>query len=89
MKKYFYKEKSNVAWEGFLTTKFSLLIDTRSSTDNIFHGSVRVVGKGNLLQIGKATESSSSDFTCYVFGFSNAVAHLATGNPDKISTIGK
>ena len=31
MKKYFYKENSDVAWEDFLTTKFALWIDTRSS----------------------------------------------------------
>ena len=34
LKKYFYKENSDVTWEEFLTTKFALWIDTRSSTDN-------------------------------------------------------
>ena len=29
LKKYFYKENSNVTWEDFLTTKFGLWIDTR------------------------------------------------------------
>ena len=28
LKKYFYKEQSNVIWDKFLTTKFGLLIDT-------------------------------------------------------------
>ena len=31
IKKYFYREHSNVTWEEFLTTKFRLWIDTRSS----------------------------------------------------------
>ena len=32
LKIYFYKEHSNVTWEEFITTKFRLWIDTRSST---------------------------------------------------------
>ena len=34
LKKYFYKEHSNVTWEEFLTTKFGWRIDKCSSTDN-------------------------------------------------------
>ena len=45
MEKYFYGEHSNVTWEEFLTTKFGLWIDTRLSTDNTLHGSVRTVEK--------------------------------------------
>ena len=41
LRKYFYKEQSNVAWEEFLTTKYELWIDTRSSTDNTLQGSDR------------------------------------------------
>ena len=41
LRKYFYKEQSNVAWEEFLTTKYGLWIDTRSSTDNTLQGSDR------------------------------------------------
>ena len=40
IKKYFYREHSNVAWEEFLTTKFRLWIDTRLSTDNTHHVTV-------------------------------------------------
>ena len=40
LKKYCYREHSNVTWEEFLTTKFALWIDTRSSIDNTFHGTV-------------------------------------------------
>ena len=59
LKKYFYKENSDVTWEKFLTTKFALWIDTRSSTNNILHGSGRAVEKsGILLQIKKAPETS-------------------------------
>ena len=39
LKKHFYKEHSNVTWKEFLTTKFGLWIDTRSSTSNTLHGS--------------------------------------------------
>ena len=45
IKKYFYREHSNVIWEEFLITKFGLWIDTRSSTDNTLHGSGRTVKK--------------------------------------------
>ena len=52
LSKYFYKENSDATWEDFLTTKFALWIDTRSSIDNTLHGSGRAVEKsGILLQI--------------------------------------
>ena len=51
-RKYFYKEISDVTREDFLTAKFPLWIDTRSSIDNTLHGSGRTVEKsGILLQI--------------------------------------
>ena len=54
IKKYFYKENFDVTLEEFLTTKFELCIDTRSSTNNTLHGSSRTVEKsGILLQIEK------------------------------------
>ena len=41
-----------MTWEEFLITKSGLWIDTRSGTDNTFHGSGRAVEKsGILLQI--------------------------------------
>ena len=59
LKKYFYKENSDVTWEGFLMTKFALWIDTRLSTNSILHGSGSTVEKsGKLLQIQKAPEAS-------------------------------
>ena len=89
-KKYFYKEHSDVTWEEFLTTKFRLWIDTRSSTDNTLHGSGRTVEKsGILLQIEKAPETSDGDLTCYVFSFENAVAQISVTNPSGILTIDK
>ena len=45
LKRYFYKENSNVTWERFLTTKFGFWKDTRSSTDNTLYGSGRAVEK--------------------------------------------
>ena len=65
LKMYLYKEHSNVTWEEFLTTKFGLWIDTRSSTDNTLHGSGKAVEKsGILLQTEEAPEASNGDLTC-------------------------
>ena len=45
LKKYFYKENSDVTWEDFLTTKFALWTDKLSRIDNTFHCIGRVVEK--------------------------------------------
>ena len=64
LKKYFYKESFDVTWKDFLTTKFALWIDARSSIDNTLHGSGRAVEKsGILVQIEKAPETSG-DLAC-------------------------
>ena len=90
LKKYFYREHSNVTWKEFLTTNFGLWIDTRSSTDNTLHGSGRVVEKsGILLQIEKISETGNGDLTCYVFSFEDAVAHVSVTYPSGILTIEK
>ena len=90
LKIYFYKEHSDVTWEDFLTTKFGLWIDTRSSTDNTLHGSGRAVGKiGILLQIEKAPETNNGHLTCYAFILEDAVAHLSVTDPSGILTIEK
>ena len=90
VKKYFYREHSNVTWEESLTTKFGLWIDTRSSTNNTLHGSGRAVEKcGILLQIEKATEASNGDLTCCVFSLEDAVVHLGVTDPNGILTIEK
>ena len=90
LKKYFYKENSNVTWKEFLTTKFRKWIDTRSSTDNMLYGSSRAVGKsGILLQIEKEPETSDGDVTCYVCSLKDVVTHLAVTNPTEILTIEK
>ena len=79
-----------MTWEDFLTTKFGLWIDTRSSTDNTLHGSGRAVEKsGILLQIQKAPEASNGDLTCYVFSLEDAVAHMSVTNPSGILTTEK
>ena len=88
LKKFFYKENSNMTCEEFLTTKFSLWIDTQSSIDNTLHGSSREVDKVIFLQIEKATEASD-DLMCYVFNLEDAVAHLSVTNPSGILTIEK
>ena len=80
IKKYFYREHSNVTWEEFLT---------RSSTDNTLHGSGKAVEKVILLQIEKVPETSGGDLTCYVFSLEDAVAHLSVTDSSGILTIEK
>ena len=87
LKKYFYKEHSDVTWKEFLTTKFALWIDTRSSIDNTLHGNDRAVDKGIMLQTEKTSEASGGDLTCHVLSFGDAVAHLSVTGPKKILTI--
>ena len=78
-----------MTWEDFLTTKFALWIDTRSSIDNTLDGSSRAVEKsGILLQIEKAPETSG-DLMCYVFILEDAVAHLSVTDPSGILAIEK
>ena len=80
LKKYFYIENSDVTWEGFLTTRFALWIDTHLSTNNILHGSGRAGEKsGILLQIKKAPEASG-DLTCHAFSLEDETAHLNVTN---------
>ena len=79
-----------MTWEEFLTTKFRLWIDTRSSTDNTLQGSGRAVEKsGILLQIEKVPETSDGELTCYVFSLEDAVTHLSVTNPSGILTFEK
>ena len=83
LKKYFYKENSNVTWEVFLSTE--LWIVTRSSSDNTLHDSGRTVEKsGMLLQIENALEASGVDL---VFSLEDAVTHLSVTNPSGISRL--
>ena len=90
LKRYFYKENSDVTCEDFLTTKFGLWIDTRSSTNNALHGSGMTVKiSGILLQIEKAPETSGGHLICYVFSLEDVVAHLGVTNPSGILTIQK
>ena len=84
LKKYFYKENSDVTWEESLTTKFALRIDTHLSTDNTFHGSGMIVNKGIKLQIEKASEASDGDLVSYVFSFEDALAHIIVTDPSGI-----
>ena len=88
LKKYFYKENSDVTCEEFLLTKFGLWIDTRSSIDNTLHGNGRAVDKGIILQVEKVAETSGGDLMCYVFSLEDAVGHLNVNDSD-ILTIEK
>ena len=78
-----------MTWEEFLTIKFALWIDIRSSTDNTLHGSGIIVNKGIKLQIEKASEVSDSDLMCYVFSFEDPLAHISAADSSSILTIEK
>ena len=90
LKKYFYKEHSNMIWEYFLTTKFGLWINAGLSTDKKLHGSERTVEKsGKLPRIKKIAESNDGDLTFNVFSLEDAMAHFAVSDPTRILTIEK
>ena len=89
LKKYFYKETSDVNHEEFLPTKFGLWIDTRSSIGNTLHGNGRVIEQGIILQIEKASAAGGGNLMCYVFSLENAVAHISITEPNGILTIEK
>ena len=68
-----------MTWGEFLTTKFGLWIDVRSSNDNQLHGSERTVERsGILLQTERAADARDGDLVCYIFSLEDAVAHLNT-----------
>ena len=73
LKKYFYKENSDVNNKDFSSRKFGLWIDTLSSIDNTLHGNGRAVDKGIVLQIEKASKAGGGDLICYVFSLEDAV----------------
>ena len=78
-----------MTWGEFLTTKFGLWIDVRSSNDKQLHGSGRTVERrGILLQIERTADASDGDLICYVFSLEDAVAHLNTSGGE-ILTIEK
>ena len=88
LKKCFYKENSDVTWKEFLTTKFALWIDTRSSIDNTLHGSGWAVEKSDiLLQIERAPETSGVNLMCHVFGLEDWVANLSVTDSSGILII--
>ena len=80
-----------MTWEGFLTAKFGLWIDTRSSTNNTLHGSgsKAVEKSGILLQTEKAPETSGGDLKCYLFSFEDAVTRLSVTDSSAILTFEK
>ena len=78
-----------MTWKEFLTTKFALWIDTRSSIDNTFHGSSRSLDQGIMLQIEKASETGNDKHMCYIFSLDDAVAHLSVTDPSGILKIEK
>ena len=89
LKKHFYKENSDVAWEEFLTTKLALWINARSSIDKTIHGSGRAVEKSGILLQSKKAPETSGDLKCQVFSLEDAVAHLSVTNACGILTIKK
>ena len=82
--KRFHQKHSDVDFEQFLTTKFALWIDTRSSPENTLHGSGRTILGNIKLQIDKVPETTEGSLTCYIFKFQDAVAHIVNGSLDSI-----
>ena len=77
-----------MTWEGFLTTKSALWINTGSNTNKILHGSCRAVAKsGILLQIEKECEANGGVIKCHVFSPDDPTARLNLTNPSDILTI--
>ena len=87
LKKYFYKENSDVTCKDFLKTKFALWIDTCLSIDYTLHGSGRAVEKSGILLHNEKSPETSGDLTCYVFSLEDVVAHLSVTDPSEILTI--
>ena len=81
--KRFLRENSDVSFEEYLTTKYGLWIDTRSSVNNKLHGSGRLVNSGVKLQINKVAETAGN-LTCYIYALQDAYAHFDEG---KLKTI--
>ena len=72
------QEKSDVSFEEYLTTKYGLWIDMRSSTDKKLHGSSRLVNNNIKLQIDKIGESTAN-LLCYIFAPQDAYVHFGEG----------
>ena len=87
LRKYLYKEHSNVLREDFWVTKIGLWIDTQSCADNTLYDNGKNSGK-KLLQIEKQAESSDGNFICHVFS-QDAVAHVIGSSPSETVTIKK
>ena len=74
LKKYFYKNHSDIKDEDFLTTKYGLWIDFRSSQENALHGSgKKIKGDEIILQIEKVAEQAQGLLDCYVFLFQDVL----------------
>ena len=63
-------------------------VDTRSSTDNIFHRNGKAVKKnpGILSQIEKEVEGRDDNFIDHVVRLEDAVAHSSTSDTSRILT---
>ena len=79
-----------MTWEYFLTTKFRLWLDTRSSTDNTLRESRSAVEKsGILFQTEKAAEDTYGDVICHEASHENTVFNVTSSDPIKILTLEK
>ena len=84
VKRYFYHQHSHMNFEEFLTTKFGVWSDTRSSQENTLHGSAKTILGNNKLQIDKIPETDDVSLICYIIKFQDAVAHIINGSLDSI-----
>ena len=80
IKKYFYKEHSDIDEGEFLTTKFGLWVDFRTSQENALHGSGKDIdGRKIILQIYKAAETTQGNLDCHIFLFQDAKLEIREG----------
>ena len=85
IKNYFGHQDDNVSLGAFLTTKYCLWIDFRSSVDNLLHGSGTALqdAKGIALQIEKAADGSGP-IKCYMFIVQDAQINIVEGRFDGV-----
>ena len=73
--KKFSQDYSDILFGEYLTSKYGLWIDTRSSTNNELHGNGRLINRKITLRRDKVVETSG-DLMCHVFAIKDAYAYF-------------
>lgn len=74
-------------WKEFLTAKLGIWVNVRSNIDNALVEQWRKVGF--YFRLKKVTGNSDDNLPCYISSLENSVAHVATSNSTRSSTIEK